>query len=212
MFSPRTGPRRPRVRARRPGLARCHAPPAEKPATLPDVVDPWWASELLRRRAELVGFLEARAGVSNAVAHEIVDGLGTELVERFKDRRLYPVAWFREDVPEPRIAAAFHELLRTIALRRSYDHLRSEYRQRKLRPVLEEHLREDGRPTVERLVDARRLLAVLAAELEKLLPDERELLLKGDRLQNEPLSGRERIRLYRLRRRLTSAVKKELLR
>src|SRR5438045_2529722 len=37
---------------------------AGKPATLPRVADPWWASELLRRRAELAAFLEARAGLN----------------------------------------------------------------------------------------------------------------------------------------------------
>jgi len=175
------------------------------------VADPWWASELLRRRAELVGFLEARAGLTTATAREVVDALGTELTERFQvDRRQYPAAWFREEVPEARIAGAYYELLRTIALRRSYDYLRAEYRHRRLQPALQEHLRDEGgRPSVERTVDARKFLAALSAELEKLTVEERELLLKGDRAQ--PASGRERIRLYRLRRRLAAAVKKELL-
>jgi hypothetical protein len=182
-----------------------------KPGTLAGVADPWWASELLRRRSELVSFLEVRAGLSSTTAREVVDALGTELAERFQvDRRHYPAAWFREVAPEPRPAAAYFELLRTIALRRSYDYLRAEYRQRRLRPALEEHLRDEGSgPSVERTVDARKFLAALTSELEKLTVDERELLLKGDR--QHPASGRERIRLYRLRRRLASAVKEVLL-
>src|SRR5262249_49513205 len=134
-----------------------------------------------------------------------------ELAERFQaGRRLYPVDWFQEEAPEPRTAGAYLELLRTIALRRSYDYPRAEYRRRRLRPALEEHLRDEGRrPSLERTVDARKFLAALASELEKLTVEERELLLKGDR--HQPVSGRERIRLYRLRRRLAGAVKKELL-
>src|SRR5262245_14719791 len=99
---------------------------ARKPATLPGVADPWWASELLRRRGELVSYLEARAGLVSATAREVVDALGAELAERFqRDRKHYPAAWFQEDAPEARAAGAYVELLRTIALRRSYDHLRT---------------------------------------------------------------------------------------
>ncbi|HEY8209067.1 MAG TPA: hypothetical protein VIG99_16365 [Myxococcaceae bacterium] len=182
-----------------------------KPATLPRVADPWWASELLRRRAELAGFLEARAGLSLGTAREVVDAMAAELAERFQaNRRHYPAVWFREVAPEPKLTAAYLELLRTIALRRSYDYLRAEYRRRRLLPALEEHLRDEGRhPSLERTVDARKFLGALAAELEKLTVAERELLMKGDRLQ--PASGSERIRLHRLRRRLAAAVKKELL-
>lgn len=187
-------------------------PPRTRRVTLPRVADPWWASELLRRRAELAAFLEARAGLGPITAREVVDALATELAERFQERgRRYPAAWFREGTPEPKLVAAYVRLLQTIALRRSYDHLRAEYRQRRLRPALTEHLRDEGRPpSIERTVDARRFLSVLTSELEKLTVAERELLLMGDRLQ--PASGRERIRLFRLRRRLASAVKRELLR
>jgi hypothetical protein len=175
------------------------------------VADPWWASELLRRRAELAAFLESRAGLGPTTAREVVDALAAELAERFQERRRrYPAAWFRQETPEPKLVAAYLKLLRTIALRRSYDHLRTEYRQRRLRPALEEHLRDEGRhPSVERTVDARMFLTVLTAELEKLTVAERELLLMGDRLQ--PASGSDRIRLFRLRKRLAAAVKKELL-
>lgn len=175
------------------------------------MADPWWASELLRRRAELAAFLEARAGLSPATAREVVDAMGAELAERFQvNRRQYPAPWFQEVAPEPKLTVAYLELVRTIALRRSYDFLRAEYRRKRLMPALEEHLRDEGRPpSVERTVDARKFLGALVAELEKLTVAERELLMKGDRLQ--PASGSERIRLHRLRRRLAAAVKKELL-
>src|SRR5439155_17880175 len=101
--------------------ARAAARGAGKPATLPRVADPWWASELLRRRAELAAFLEVRAGLNPVTAREVVDALAAELAERFQaDRRRYPSAWFHGDAPEPKLTAAYLELLRTIALRRSY--------------------------------------------------------------------------------------------
>jgi len=186
-------------------------PPSAPRATLPRVADPWWASELLRRREELAAFVEARAGLGPVMAREVVDALAAELAERFQERgRRYPTAWFRQGTPEPKLVAAYLKLLKTIALRRSYDHLRAEYRQRRLLPALSEHLRDEGRPpSMERAVDARRFLSVLTSELEKLTVAERELLLMGDRLQ--PASGGERIRLFRLRRRLASTVKRELL-
>lgn len=164
----------------------------------------WWVDEMQRLRPSLAAMLKRRCTFDPPVAKEIVADLQAHLVARFHEAQdEYPASWFKAAPPEEEEAAAFRRFARHVAMMRLRDELRKHYVRQRSPPEAQAagERRDDER------IDARRFLLALIPRIDALSFEDRELL---ERAVDAPLSGRERVRLHRLRRLLAALVKKDL--
>ncbi len=159
---------------------------------------PWWALELGRLRAPLSAFVRRRLPIDPEFGNEVVEQAAVELSARLPaEQEQYPASWFTSEGPQAeQDITSYHGLVWTIVRRRLQDRLRSDYLQR-----LPSNESVSPSPNLENVIDARRLLAALAARINRLPVEDRELIAKATD-SDDVLTGSERIRLHRLRRKL----------
>lgn len=174
--------------------------------------DEWWVSEVEQLRLELVRF--ARRRLTGISAEDTVADAVVELLETFRARKIeYPDAWFRQGRPQDHEVHAFRALVWTITKRRVYDELRRHYVRMQGGSALAGSTRTSLTQSPDAQIDARVFLTCLARRIDELPRADRELLAqaaeeKGAR--DRPLSGRDRVRLHRLRRGLAALMRKDL--
>lgn len=172
----------------------------------------WWAAEVERLRPAFVRFVEQRLPTSSA--EDAVGDVIREVVEGFREHAAeYPASWFERARPQDSEVHAFRALLWKVMRRRTYDELRRSYVRAREDARMEAESEGAAIPAAEDVIDAKRFLACLARHIEDLPVSDRDLIGRGveDRdNRSSPLSGKERVRLYRLRRKLAALVRDDL--
>lgn len=165
----------------------------------------WWGNALQALKPELSAWVRRRPYIA-LTANDLLHDAWLSLRERFaKDRSAYPVAWFDEGPPSEKEQEQFRQLVRVVAKRRLIDSFRAS-----LRETLSKKPESEEQPTTiieEDRLAARELLVHLLDGIAELPEDERELFIKQvglgpDSTEAGPMSGRDRIRLLRTRKRL----------
>jgi DNA-directed RNA polymerase specialized sigma24 family protein len=159
-------------------------------------------------RPRIATLVRAKLRFEDSIAGEdVVAGIALELAERFASDSNFPRSWFDSERPPNSEVNAFHALVQRVAERRILDRIRHHYVETRLRSEL------DAAPHVppgDAVVEARRILRVLADALEELTTTQREALSSFVGGHGKALSNRDRQRIHRLRMQLAEVVAQRL--
>jgi DNA-directed RNA polymerase specialized sigma24 family protein len=175
-------------------------------------VEVWWAREVENMRPALVTFCARRAGVSRAAGEDLVDGAVlavTEMLSAAPER--YPSTWRTtstapEELPISDERQYFRNLVWTVCRRRLYDQIRRSHVERSASEVAESLSEHGGSPEDATIV--RDLMSRLSSAIDELSIDDHDFLISAAERTDRatPLTGAERIRLLRIRRRLAKGL------
>jgi hypothetical protein len=163
----------------------------------------WWERKLVELRPRI----ERRLVLNGASvdAADLVGEASLQVIEKLSSNpERYSSAWFRNAVPAAREERGFEDFVWTVARARWTDHLRLALRTR-----LDVPAPSGADATSEARIDARVFLHELADVIERLeLPD--SALLTGEIEGGRAMTGRERVRLHRLRKTVAQEVLRRL--
>ncbi len=169
--------------------------------------EPWWANYLQSLTPAFFAYVMPRTGGDEALAEDVVREAVLSITDQLSTRpATYPTSWFELLPPPEEDMHAFTALAWQILRRRFRDALRRRYVRNRPLPASGEASSTD----LEATYVARSVLRHLAAILDDLPNEDRALLMDAAAGDRAPMSAAERVRLMRLRNRISAQLADEL--